>query len=51
MSQAATHNLISILPKMLAFASQTAYACTGGQESPAREYALYFEEKTGAGGN
>jgi hypothetical protein len=49
--QAVTRNLISILPKMLAFAAQTAYTCTGGQESPAPEYALYFEEKTAAGGN
>jgi hypothetical protein len=37
--------------QMLAFAAQTAYTCTGGQESPAPEYALYFEEKTAAGGN
>jgi len=49
--EAVTRNLISILPKMLAFAAQTAYTCTGGQESPAPEYALYFEEKTAAGGN
>lgn len=50
-AEAVTRNLISILPKMLAFAAQTAYTCTGGQESPAPEYALYFEEKTAAGGN